>query len=160
MVAQKGTNLIDGLDKLSKNKELREKWSCIVPVSDTPSSVVLLQRIVTFFLKSQQQILREKMRLKPDKKSMAFRQQLKKKNQPPKQLNTNETDELRSDQFLHNLFVFPDFKQEEILSLLNAKDPQLRGKTIIPWQEKKKQIETLIENNGLIFISAVSKLKI
>ena len=100
MVARTGTNLIDCLDKLSRNKT--EKWSCIVPVSDTPSSVVLLQRIVKFFLKSQQQMLGEKMRLKPEKGSMAIRQQLKKNEQPPKQLNTKEIDELRSDKFLHN----------------------------------------------------------
>ena len=67
MIAQKGNILIDCLEKLSKNKELREKWSCIIPASDTPSSVVLLQRIVTFFLKSKQQIFREKVGLKPNK---------------------------------------------------------------------------------------------
>ena len=76
MVAQKGTILINCLEKLSKNKEIRAKWSSIVPISDTPSSVVLLQRIVTFFLKSKQQILREKGCLKPNKKSMAIRPQL------------------------------------------------------------------------------------
>ena len=60
MVAQKGTILIDCLEKLSKNNNIRAKWSSIVPISNTPSSVVLLQRIVTFFLRSKQQIIRKK----------------------------------------------------------------------------------------------------
>ena len=33
---------------------------------------------------------------------MAIRKQLKKNEQPPKQLHTKEIDELRSDKFLHN----------------------------------------------------------
>lgn len=151
MVAQKGTILVDCLDNLSKNTEIREQWSRIVPTSDVSSSVVLLQRIVTFFLKSKQQILWEKGGLKPNKGSMAIRQQLKKKGRPSK--HTKEIDELRSgnitpDQFLQNLSVYPVFKQEEILSLLNGKELakilKSLGKPSFLGKKKSKQIETLI----------------
>ena len=151
MVPQKGNILIDCLEKLSKNKELREKWSCIIPVSDTPLAVVLLQRTATFLLKSKQQILREKVGLKQNKSSMAIRQQLKKKYQPPKRLNTKEIDEsgnITSDQFLHKLSVFPNFKQEEILSLFNGKELakilKSVGKPSFLGKKKEKQIETFI----------------
>ena len=152
MVAQKGNILIDCIEKISKNKMLREKWSCIVPISDTPSSAILLQRIVTFFLKSKQQILREKGGLKPNKSSMAIRQQLKKKGKPSKQKDSKEIDELRSgnitsDQFFQSLSVYPEFKQEEILSLLNGKELakilKSFGKPSFLGKKKSKQIETL-----------------
>ena len=153
MVAQKGTILIDCLEKLSKNKEIRAKWSSIVPISNTPSSVVLLQRIVTFFLKSKQQIIREKGGLKPNKKSMAIRQQLKTKGQPSKQMKIKEIIDLRAEnttpnQFLQNLSVYPELKQKEILSLLNGKELakilKSLGKPSFLGKKKCKQIETLI----------------
>ncbi|XP_028413897.1 uncharacterized protein LOC114536745 isoform X2 [Dendronephthya gigantea] len=64
------------LDEMSTNKELRGRWNEITPNSDMVASVVVLQRIVTFFLKSKQQIIREKEGLKPKKNSIAHRQQL------------------------------------------------------------------------------------
>ena len=152
MVAQKGTILVEYLEKLSKNKEIRAKWSSIVPISNTPSSVVLLQRIVTFFLKSKQQIIQEKGGLKPNKKSMAIRQQLKTKGQPSKQMKIKEID-LRAEnttpnQFLQNLSVYPELKQKEILSLLNGKELakilKSLGKPSFLGKKKFKQIETLI----------------
>ena len=155
MVAQKGTILIDCLEKPSKNKEIRAKWSSIAPISDTPSSVVLLKRIVTFILKSKQQILREKGGLKPNQKSMAIRQQLKTKGQPSKQMKIREIIDLRTEnttpnQFLPKLSVYPELKQKEILSLLNGKElakilkskilkfqnSQITRQAIVPWQEK------------------------
>ena len=153
MVAQKGTILIDCLEKLSKNKEIRAKWSSIVPISDTPSSVVLLQRIVTFFLKSKQQMLREKGGLKPNKKSMAIRPQLKTKGQPSKQMKIIEIIDLRAEnttpnQFLQNFSVYPELKQKEILSLFNGKELakilKSLGKPSFLGKKKCKQIETLI----------------
>ena len=153
MVAQKGTILIDCLEKLSKNKEIRAKWSSIVPISDTPSSVVLLQRIVTFFLKSKQQMLREKGGLKPNKKSMAIIPQLKTKGQPSKQIKIIEIIDLRAEnttpnQFLQNFSVYPELKQKEILSLFNGKELakilKSLGKPSFLGKKKCKQIETLI----------------
>ena len=73
---QKGNILIDCLDKMASNKELREKWDQLSSKSDA-TSVIVLQRIVAFFIKSKQQILREKKGLKPHKSSVAIRQQLR-----------------------------------------------------------------------------------
>ena len=60
---QKGNILIDCLDKMARNKELREKWDHLSSKSDA-TSVIVLQRI-PFFMGSKQQILREKKGLKP-----------------------------------------------------------------------------------------------
>ena len=66
------------LEQISVNKELRDKWNeLLTPGTDAITSVVVLQRIVTFFLKSKQQIFREKEGLKPIKNSMSLRQQVK-----------------------------------------------------------------------------------
>ncbi|CAB4021258.1 Hypothetical predicted protein [Paramuricea clavata] len=59
---QKGKILINGLEKLAANKVLREKWKDLTSLRSNATSVVVLQRIVTFFLKSKQQMIREKMR--------------------------------------------------------------------------------------------------
>ena len=40
---------------------------------DIKASIVVLQRIVTFFVKSKQQIIREKEGLKPNKNSVSLR---------------------------------------------------------------------------------------
>ncbi|CAB3981183.1 Hypothetical predicted protein [Paramuricea clavata] len=79
VVLQKGNILIDCLDKMARHKELREKWDHLTSKSDE-TSVIVLQRIATFFVKSKQQILREKRGLKPNKSSMAVRQQLRQSN--------------------------------------------------------------------------------
>lgn len=50
--------------------------------SDIKASDVVLQRIVTFFVKSKQQIIREKEGLKPNKNSMAIPQQLRRSKIP------------------------------------------------------------------------------
>ena len=65
------------LDRMSTNKELRGRWNELTPNSDIRTSVVVLQRIVTFFMKSKQQIIREKEGLKPNKNSVALRQQIR-----------------------------------------------------------------------------------
>ena len=74
------TGLVAGLkyclEQISVNKELRDKWNeLLTPGTDAITSVVVLQRIVTFFLKSKQQIFREKG-LKPNKNSVSLRQQV------------------------------------------------------------------------------------
>ena len=58
---------------------------------------------------------------------MAIRQELKRKGQLSKQMNPRKIDELRSGnitsvQFLQNLSVYSELKQEEILLLLNGKE--------------------------------------
>jgi hypothetical protein len=59
IVLQKGNILIDCLDKMARHKELREKWDHLTSKSDA-TSVIVLQRITTFFVKSKQQIYLEK----------------------------------------------------------------------------------------------------
>ena len=61
-----------------------------------------------FFLKSKQQIIREKGGLKPTKKSMAIRQQLKIKGQPSKQMKIKEIIDLRAENTTPNQF-FAEF---------------------------------------------------
>ena len=77
LALEKGNILTSCLEKLSMNKELRDKWNDITSTTPNATSVFVLQNIVTFFIKSKQQIIREKRGLKPNKKSMAIRQQLK-----------------------------------------------------------------------------------
>ena len=159
MITHKGNILIDCLNKLYKNKELREKWIHVISKSDV-TSVVLLQRIVTFFVKSKQQIIREKSGLKPNKGSMAIRQQLQCKVQPDKKKNTaieKEVNGVRSGSltsdsitdFLHSLSVYPESKQEELLQQLNGKELSTilksLGKPALTGKKKSKQIATLTQ---------------
>ena len=78
LISQRRNISMECLDQLFKNKELRKKWMSLTPTnSDIKASVVVLQRIVIFFVKSKQQIIQEKEGLKPNKNSMAIRQELK-----------------------------------------------------------------------------------
>ena len=78
VLREKGNILKYCLEQMSLHKDLRQKWNALLPPdTDATASVVVLQRIVTFFIKSKQQILREKEGLKPDKNSYSLRQQIK-----------------------------------------------------------------------------------
>jgi hypothetical protein len=71
MVSERGDVLRECLDALSLDKDLRTKWMNLVgPNWDLEASIIVLQRIVTFFVKSKQQIFREKEGLKPNKNSV------------------------------------------------------------------------------------------
>jgi hypothetical protein len=48
------------------------------PNWDPEASIIVLQRIVTFFVKSKQQIIREKEGLKPNKNSVSLRREIMK----------------------------------------------------------------------------------
>ena len=58
---------------LSEDAQLRKMWHKLLGggESDTfkAGSIILLQRVVRMFLKSKQQIIREQLQLKPNKKS-------------------------------------------------------------------------------------------
>ena len=71
IIRGKGNILKYCLDQMSVNRELRDRWNELTPNSDMRASVVVLQRVVTFFIKSKQQIFREEG-LKPNKKSVAL----------------------------------------------------------------------------------------
>ena len=68
------------ISELSKNCKIREKWENILGKSSgyaKAAHVNPLQRLVTFFLKSKQQIIREQLQLKPKKSSQSLREGLK-----------------------------------------------------------------------------------
>ena len=70
------------LQVLSGSKELREKWANVLCGDESEvfraARILILQRIVSMFLKSKQQIIREQLQLKAQKHSASFRQSLKK----------------------------------------------------------------------------------
>ena len=56
------------------DKDLRTKWMNLIgPNWELEASIIVLQRIVTFFVKSKQQIIREKEGLKPNKNSVSLK---------------------------------------------------------------------------------------
>ena len=73
--------VIWALKQLSTSAILRSKWESLLCKASGYAKVahaVLLQRIVTIFLKSKQQIIREQLQLKPQKSSQSLRQSLPK----------------------------------------------------------------------------------
>ena len=72
-VFERGDVLRKCLDGLSLDSDLRTKWMNLIGLTwDIKASIVVLQRIVTFFVKSKQQIIREKEGLKPNKNSVSL----------------------------------------------------------------------------------------
>ena len=159
----KGNILIDYLDKMARNKELREKWDHLSSKSDA-TSVIVLQRIVAFFIKSKQQILREKKGLKPQKSSMAIRQQLRlitskaishhscknvMVNEEVNQLRSGDLTSVTINDFLNSLTIQSQLKQEELLGKLTGKELatilKSVGKPSFLGKKKGKQITTLLE---------------
>ena len=73
--------VIWALKQLSTSAILRSKWESLLGKASgyaKAAHVILLQRIVTMFLKSKQQIIREQLQLKPQKSSQSLRQSLPK----------------------------------------------------------------------------------
>ena len=167
--SQRGNVLLHCLSQLSKNKELREKWLALISDSDLKTAIVVLQRVVTFFLKSKQQIVREKEGLKPNKNSTALRQGIKssmKKNTNRQARTSTEISTLRDDlgcsktvaDFLSNLTKLSLTEKRTLLSELHGKEltkilkaigqPGLSGK------KKENQITVLLQaiENGTSII--------
>jgi len=71
-------SIIDCLKAMSVNKNLRDVWGNMCKEYPIEVQVAVLQRICSMFLKSKQQIAREKLNLKPQKGSVALRQEVKK----------------------------------------------------------------------------------
>ena len=121
------------LEQISVNKQLCDKWNeLLTPGTDAVTSVVL-QRIVIFFLKSKQQIFREKEGLKPNKNSVSLSQQVKgsksvsKSSKLPVMKNPEIT--MRNDftvptieKFLCHLKTLPLEESETIFSNLQGKE--------------------------------------
>lgn len=73
--------VIWSLKQLSTSAILRSKWESLLGKASgyaKAAHVILLQRIVSMFLKSKQQIIREQLQLKPQKSSHSLRQSLPK----------------------------------------------------------------------------------
>ncbi len=70
ILREKGNILKYCLEQMSVvHEDLHRKWNELLPPdTDAATSVVVLQRIVTLFLKSEQHIFREKEGLKPIRK--------------------------------------------------------------------------------------------
>ena len=106
----------------------------MTPETDAITSVVVFQRIVTFFLKSKQQIFRQKEGLKPNKNSVSLRQQVKgvksvSKSSKLPVLKNLEITTLRNDftvppieKFLCHLKTLPLEESETILSNFQGKE--------------------------------------
>ena len=80
-VMEKSNVVTNCLQQLSTNQQLRDDWFLLVnKYSFTkPVAVYVLEKICTMFVKSKQQIVREKCALKPQKGSVALREELRTK---------------------------------------------------------------------------------
>ena len=161
LALEKGNILTSCLEKLSMNnyKELRDKWNDITSTTPNATSVFVLQNIVTFFIKSKQQIIREKRGLKPNKKSMAIRQQLKhsslhtsKAKQTSKeilQLRSENLSTVHITNFMESLSTYSHSVQEKILGELTGQELskvlKSLGKPSLLGKKKSRQIGLLLE---------------
>lgn len=81
--------IINCLKNISINVKLRLAWETICKNAfPLAVQISVLQRISTMFLKSKQQIIREKLNLKPQKGSVALRQDIRK----PKKKKSKQTE--------------------------------------------------------------------
>ena len=173
MALEKGNILTSCLEKMSKNKELRDKWNGITSTTPNATSVFVLQNIVTFFVKSKQQIIREQRGLKPNKKSMAIRQQLKhssfhtsKAKQTSEeilQLRSENLSTVHITNFMETLLTYSHSVQEKILGELTGQElskllKSLHGQALAftisypePWQpDRAGRLKWLWDNPFLI----------
>jgi hypothetical protein len=127
------------------------------------TSVVVLQRIVTFFMKSKQQIIWEKEGLKPNKNSVALRQQIRRPNKKCSTISSTQTttdhhiqtlrtnfDRSSLDVFLLHLHEnFPPSEQEHILGNIQGKELgkilKSLGQPAFFRKKKEKQIQYCLE---------------
>ncbi|KAJ7384820.1 hypothetical protein OS493_019497 [Desmophyllum pertusum] len=79
LTVEKSKVITNCLKHVSVDKHLREKWCLLVNPYGFPKpvEVFVLEKICTMFVKSKQQIVREKFDLKPQKGSVALREELK-----------------------------------------------------------------------------------
>ena len=165
-----GEVVVNCLKHLSVDKELRRKWSGAVNKFSfsRPVEVFVLQYICTMFVKSKQQIIREKFGLKPQKGSVALREGLNAKSTksskpssstgssaPPKQLpsvistlrQNVENPELVS-KLLKEISQSDETDAKEILQHLAGKELTkilaALGKPALDGKAKKRQIDVLL----------------
>ena len=154
---------------LSEDNELHKLWNDLLKVKNHhdnfhAASVLLLQRTVTIFMKSKQQIIREQLQLKAKKQSSLLCQSISKERKPKsknkKQLSKadecvqafreNPTDPVKVIEFLTSVFSTDEpsivlnklFGKELTLILLSLGLPGLNGKG------KQHQVEKLLLHNS------------
>jgi len=90
IATQKGSVVTNCLKVVSTSIEIRQIWTTTVRMHgySRGTQTVVLQYICTFFVKSKQQISREKLGLKPQKISVALREGIKSKKSKKKKQNT------------------------------------------------------------------------
>ena len=68
------------LKHLSVNRRIRTQWESVVGISsgeeEKAACIIVLQQVVSMFVKSKQQIIQEQLHLKPQEKSKSLRQTL------------------------------------------------------------------------------------
>ena len=124
-------NVCDLRDMHRSEKSLDPRLG-ITSTTPNAASVFVLQNIVMFFVKSKQQIIREQGGLKPNKKSMAIRQQLKHSSRHTSKTNhtSKETFQIRSENlsnvnianFMETLSTYSNSVQEKILGELTGRE--------------------------------------
>ena len=149
---------------LSEDAQLRKMWHKLLGEGESDAfkagSIILLQRVVGMFLKSKQQIIREQLQLKPNKKSSSLRQTVCKGQKPKPRVcepieciadyRGNPTDASIVVKFLIDAFGKPEpyailnkLHGNELTSILQSLGlPGLNGKG------KNKQIELLKKHHA------------
>ena len=162
LTSEQGEVLKECLHSLSFDENLRKSWFNLIGSSwDLKASIVVLQRIVTFFVKSKQQIFREKEGIKPSKNSVSLRgglvaEKLKKKITKKKLTMSEEVTKMRANatpesvaKFLQHLHTLPQPTKHDLLNQLTGKELakllKTQGKPALQGKKKEKQILSLIE---------------
>ena len=157
------------LQVLSESSELREEWAKVLCGEENDmhkaACILILQTIVSMFVKSKQQIIREQLQLKAQKHSTSFRQSLKKTKSVKNTVGQPPEKELKSiecvqgfrqnpeDPSCVTVFLTEVFKNAvdafDILSKLHGCELSRILKSLgLPGyagKSKKKQIDTLIK---------------
>ena len=154
------------LERLAEDQKLRDKWKSVL-VNDgcdifNAASIIILQRIVTMFVKSKQQIFREQMNLKPQRQSslrQGLKQTVKKtttSRKKPKEdipgcikiLRSNFHNPSSVVEFLETVFstdinILQQLHGKELCSILKSLNlPCLSGKS------KQRQIDVLAQHHA------------
>ena len=145
---------------LSEDPHLRKLWQKLLGYEEDESfkagSVIVLQQVVSMFLISKQQIIREQLQLKANKQSASLRQSVGKRPKPKEDLvecvvmfRGNPTDPSTVQEFLKEVFknfipsvILSKLRGDELTSILQSLGlPGLMGKG------KNRQIEQLVNHH-------------
>ena len=160
IVFERGDVLRKCLDGLSLDSDLRTKWMNLIGSNwDIKASIVVLQRIVTFFVKSKQQIIREKEGLKPNKNSVSLRRGIMKPKESKIKKSVVDDEILKMREaggtsesfatFFQHLCTLKLPDQHSLLNQLTGKELakllKSLGKPSFQGKKKEKQVLTVIQ---------------